>query len=436
MAVDVIMPAMGATQETGRLVRWLKQEGEPVVEGEALMEVETDKSVVEVEAPASGVLARVAASPGDDVPVGRTIALILRPDEAPSPSGEAPRGRRGVASARRDAQPEQLLEMLGRGPASARRDSSPGGETPARPPRPRAASDRKAKKPASRAAAASASAPRGATGRKPASPAARRLAVEKGVDLARVTGAGPEGAVLARDVLSAASGASTAVASDPAVGYVPLHRMRRVIGERMAWSKQTAPHFYLNMDVDMTAVEVRRSALQQQGVRPAPSINDFVLGAVSRALSESPAMNAVWTDRGVERFAEVDLGVAVALEDGLVAPVIRNADRLGLHELARRSRELANRARSGKLAPADCEGGAFTVSNLGMFGVDSFAAIINPPQSGILAVGRVAPRVVPRGEDIAVRPMMTMTLSADHRVVDGAIGARFLQRVKQRLEEP
>ena len=359
MAVDVIMPAMGATQETGRLVRWLKQEGASVVEGEALMEVETDKSVVEVEAPASGVLARVAASPGDDVPVGRTIALILRPDEAPSPSG-----------------------------------------------------------------------------RKPASPAARRLAVEKGVDLARVTGAGPEGAVLARDVLSAASGASTAVPSDPAVGSVPFHRMRRVIGERMARSKQTAPHFYLDMDVDMTAVEVRRSALQQQGVRPSPSINDFVLGAVSRALSESPAMNAVWTDRGVERFAEVDLGVAVALEDGLVAPVIRNADRLGLHELARRSRELASRARSGKLAPADCEGGAFTVSNLGMFGVDSFAAIINPPQSGILAVGRVAPRVVPRGEDIAVRPMMTMTLSADHRVVDGAIGARFLQRVKQHLEEP
>lgn len=367
MAVDVIMPAMGAAQETGRLVRWLKQEGEAVVEGEALMEVETDKSVVEVEAPASGILARVAASPGDDVPVGRTIALILRPDEAPSPSGEAPRG---------------------------------------------------------------------ATGRKPASPAARRLAVEKGVDLARVTGAGPEGAVLARDVLSAASGASAAVPSDPAVGSVTFHRMRRVIGERMARSKQTAPHFYLNMDVDMTAVEVRRSELRQQGVRPAPSINDFVLGAVSRALSESPAMNAVWTDRGVERFAEVDLGVAVTLEDGLVAPVIRNADRLGLRELARRSRELASRARSGKLAPADCEGGAFTVSNLGMFGVDSFAAIINPPQSGILAVGRVAPRVVPRGEDIAVRPMMTMTLSADHRVVDGAIGARFLQRVKQHLEEP
>ena len=370
MAVDVIMPAMGATQETGRLVRWLKQEGASVVEGEALMEVETDKSVVEVEAPATGLLARVAASPGDDVPVGQVIALIVRPDEAPSPSGEAPRKRRHPA------------------------------------------------------------------GRKPASPAARRLAVEKGVDLARVTGAGPEGAVVARDVLSAASDASTAAVSDAAVGSVPLHRMRRVIGERMTQSKRTAPHFYLNMDVDMTGVEARRGELRQQGVRPAPSINDFVLRAVSLALSESPAMNAVLTDRGLERFTEVNLGVAVALEDGLVAPVIRNADRLGLRELARRSRELASRARSGKLEPADCEGGAFTVSNLGMFGVDSFAAIINPPQSGVLAVGRTAPRVVPHGQDIAVRSMMTLTLSADHRMVDGAIAARFLQRVKQHLEAP
>lgn len=414
MAVDVIMPAMGATQETGRLVRWLKQEGASVVEGEALMEVETDKSVVEVEAPATGVLAHVAASPGDDVPVGQVIALIVRPDEVPSPSSEASRKRRRLAS--------------------ARRDSSPGGETPAPPPWPREASDRRPKKPAARAAAAPA--PRRTTGRTPASPAARRLAVERGVDLARVTGTGPEGAVVARDVLSAASEASTAVASDAASGSVPLHRMRHVIGERMTQSKRTAPHFYLNMDVDMTGVEARRSELRQQGVRPAPSINDFVLRAVSRALSESPAMNAVLTDRGLERFTEVNLGVAMALEDGLVAPVIRNADRLGLRELARRSRELASRARSGKLEPADCEGGAFTVSNLGMFGVDSFAAIINPPQSGILAVGRAAPRVVPRGQDIAVRSMMTLTLSADHRVVDGAIGARFLQRVKQHLEEP
>lgn len=438
MAVDVIMPAMGATQETGRLVRWLKQEGASVVEGEALMEVETDKSAVEVEAPATGVLARVAASPGDDVPVGQVIALIVRPDEDSSPSDEARRGRRRPAPARRDSSPggetpdvTEPTRDIGEG---ARLDSSPGGETPAPPPRPREASDRKSKKPAARAAAAPA--PRRTTGRKPASPAARRLAVEKGVDLARVTGTGPEGAVVARDVLSAASDASTAGASDAAAGSVPLHRMRCVIGERMTQSKRTAPHFYLNMDVDMTGVEARRSELRQQGVRPAPSINDFVLRAVSLALSESPAMNAVLTDRGLERFTEVNLGVAVALEDGLVAPVIRNADRLGLRELARRSRELASRARSGKLEPADCEGGAFTVSNLGMFGVDSFAAIINPPQSGILAVGRAAPRVVPRGEDIAVRSMMTLTLSADHRVVDGAIGARFLQRVKQHLEAP
>jgi pyruvate dehydrogenase E2 component (dihydrolipoamide acetyltransferase) len=200
-------------------------------------------------------------------------------------------------------------------------------------------------------------------------------------------------------------------------------------------SKQTAPHFYLNMDVDMSGVEARRMALKRQASEPVPSINDFILRAVAQALAESPSMNAAWTEAGIEQFNEVNLGVAVAVEDGLVVPVIRHADRLGLDELAQLSSELADRAQERKLKPADYQGGTFTVSNLGMFGVDSFTAIINPPQCAILAVGRVAPRVVPHAGDIAVRPMMTMTLSADHRVVDGAIGARFLQRVKQRLEE-
>ena len=235
---------------------------------------------------------------------------------------------------------------------------------------------------------------------------------------------------MARDVLSMDPGVAAG-----AVAPVAPSRMRRVIGERMTLSKQTAPHFYLNMDVDMAGVEARRSALKQQAAAPVPSINDFILRAVAQALAESPSMNAAWTDAGIERFSEVNLGVAVAVEDGLVVPVIRHADGLGLDELARRSSELAARAQERKLQPAHYQGGTFTVSNLGMFGVDSFTAIINPPQCGILAVGRVAPRVVPRDGDIAVRPMMTMTLSADHRVVDGAIGARFLQRVKQGLEE-
>ena len=389
MAVNVIMPAMGATQETGRLVRWLKQEGDSVTRGEMLMEVETDKSVVEIEAPASGTLTRVTASPDDDIPVGQTIALIVEPGEAVS----------GPEKSR----------------ASARRRKGP---PPAR----------KATKSPVTATAVLATSLK--PGRTLASPAAKRLAKERGLNLESVAGTGPEGAVVARDVLSAAAGPAAEAGAS-----VPLSRMRRLIGERMTSSKQTAPHFYLNMDVDMTGVEARRDALKQQGAGPVPSINDFILKAVSQALAESPAMNAAWTDGEIRRFTEVNLGVAVAVDEGLMVPVIRNADRFGLDELARRSRELATQAQSGRLKPADYQDGTFTVSNLGMFGVDSFVAIINPPQCGILAVGRVAPRVVPHGGDIAVRSMMTMTLSADHRVVDGAIGARFLQRVKQHLEE-
>ena len=391
MAVNVIMPAMGATQETGRLVRWFKQEGDSVSKGEMLMEVETEKSVVEVEAPASGVLARVTASPDDDIPVGQVIALIVEPGESLTPQRETP-----APSGRRRRQPPARKATKLRATAKTEAGTGSG------------------------------------TDRILASPAAKRLAREKGLDLAGVHGTGPEGAVVARDVLSLAPGTQAeAGAGTP----VPLTRMRRLIGERMASSKQTAPHFYLSMDVDMTGVEARRDALKQQGEAPIPSVNDFILKAVGLALAESPAMNASWTDQGIEQHGEVNVGMAVAVEDGLVVPVIRNADKLPLEELALRSRELATQAQNRKLTPANYQDGTFTVSNLGMFGVDSFTAIINPPQSGILAVGRVAPRVVLDGDDIAVRPMMTMTLSADHRVVDGTIGARFLQRVKQHLED-
>jgi pyruvate dehydrogenase E2 component (dihydrolipoamide acetyltransferase) len=212
--------------------------------------------------------------------------------------------------------------------------------------------------------------------------------------------------------------------------------MRRIVGERMTKSKQTVPHFYLSMDVDMTAVTRRRSALKEKGEELVPSINDFILSASARALKDFPSLNASVTDHGVEIYSDINIGVAVALEEGLVVPVIRNGDRLSLQELAKESRELAEKAQTKKLFPLDYEGGTFTVSNLGMFGVDNFVAIINPPQCAILAVGQVAPRVVPYGEGIAVRPMMTMSLSADHRVVDGAIAARFLQEIKRLLERP
>jgi pyruvate dehydrogenase E2 component (dihydrolipoamide acetyltransferase) len=210
--------------------------------------------------------------------------------------------------------------------------------------------------------------------------------------------------------------------------------MRRIVGERMTKSKQTAPHFYLTMDVDMTEITRRRSALKEKGESVIPSINDYILSACARALRDFPSLNAAFTDHGVEIYSDINIGMAVALDEGLIVPVIRNADRLSLEELAKKSRELADKAQKKKLFPLDYDGGTFTVSNLGMLGVDAFVAIINPPQCAILAVGQVAARVVPYGEGIAVRPMMTLSLSADHRVVDGAIGARFLQQLKRLLE--
>jgi pyruvate dehydrogenase E2 component (dihydrolipoamide acetyltransferase) len=264
----------------------------------------------------------------------------------------------------------------------------------------------------------------------PASPAARRIAREQGLDLGTLRGTGPNGAVLAEDVLRAAD-------AKRGVGeIVPLTAMRRVIAERMAHSKQTAPHFYLNMDVDMTEVNRKRTEWKEKAEKIVPSINDFILWAAARSLRDFPSLNSTLSARGVQVLSDINIGLAVAVEDGLVVPVIRDADRLSLRELAQRSRELAEKAQHKKLFPSDYEGGTFTVSNLGMFGVDSFIAIINPPQCAILAVAQVAPRVVPDGEKIAVRAMMTMTLSADHRIVDGVVGARFLQEVKRSLEKP
>ena len=212
--------------------------------------------------------------------------------------------------------------------------------------------------------------------------------------------------------------------------------MRRIVGQRMTQSKQSAPHFYISMDVDMSAVGKLRSQWKERGDGSVPSLNDFILQATAHALKEFPSMNSSFTAQGIQQHSDINIGVAVALDEGLVVPVIRNADRLSLLELAKQSHDLADKAQSKKLFPLDYEGGTFTVSNLGMLGVDSFTAIINPPQAAILAVGRVAPRVVTDGDGIEIKSMMTATLSADHRVVDGASAARFLLNVKRALEAP
>jgi pyruvate dehydrogenase E2 component (dihydrolipoamide acetyltransferase) len=392
MATNVIMPALGVAQQTGTLLKWFKAEGESVSKGEPLMEIETDKATVEIEAPGSGVLTQVIAKPGDEVPVGQRIAFILAPGE-----------------------------------------ESPADAMPAAAPRPATKTKETESKPAAKSPSVSVSVTTN-SGRILASPAAKRIAREKGVALTSLKGSGPEGSILAEDVLRAAPDVPGVAAPITADQILPLSPMRRIVGERMTQSKQGAPHFYLNMDIDMSAVTKLRSEAKQQGEVTPPSINDFILHACAHALKDFPSLNASFSEAGIKLHADIHLGMAVALEEGLVVPVIRNADRLSLAELAARSRDLVDKAQKKKLFPLDYEGGTFTVSNLGMLGVDSFTAIINPPQCAILAVGRVAPRIVADDGMFAIKPVMTATLSADHRVIDGAIAARFLKHVKEDLE--
>ena len=406
MPTDVIMPALGVAQQTGTLLKWFKSPGQAVSKGEPLMEIETDKATVEIEAAASGILAEVAAKAGDEVPVGQRIALILAPGEEagpaavhgphpkPLPKGEVKMGTRSIPNEETPSESHPLARGEGRGEGSA-------------------------------------------TKRVLASPAAKRIAGEKGIPLAGIHGSGPEGSVLAEDVLrvaQAAGGGDPGVRSASKAELLPLSAMRRVVGQRMTQSKQSAPHFYISMDIDMTSVLALRNGWKESGHLPIPSINDFILRACAGALRTFPAANATYSEQGIKIHADINIGMAVALEEGLVVPVIRRADQLTLADLAMQTRELASKAQSKKLFPLDYEGGTFTVSNLGMLGVDSFIAIINPPQCAILAVGRVAPRVVTDGDGIEIRSMMAATLSADHRVLDGVTAARFLQAMKQELE--
>jgi pyruvate dehydrogenase E2 component (dihydrolipoyllysine-residue acetyltransferase) len=395
MPTNVIMPALGVAQQTGTLLKWLKAEGQSVSKGEPLMEIETDKATVEIEAPASGVLAHMIAQAGDEVPVGQRIALILAPGESPETEAKSS-----------EPTPTPNKAKIFAPPAAPKTTPLAASMTPNR-------------------------------GRVLASPAAKRIAQEKGVNLASLQGSGPEGSVLADDVLRAAT---TELPHRPAIPeaekIIPLTPMRRIVGERMTQSKLSAPHFYISMDIDMSAVGKLRTEWRQRDDGVIPSINDFILLACARALKDFPLVNSTYTEQGIKLQSEINIGMAVALDEGLVVPVIRNADRLSLTELATQSRQLADKAQNKKLFPLDYEGGTFTVSNLGMLGVDSFTAIINPPQAAILAVGRVAPRVIVEEGMFAIKSMMTATLSADHRIVDGAMAARFLQNVKKLLENP
>jgi pyruvate dehydrogenase E2 component (dihydrolipoamide acetyltransferase) len=427
LATNVIMPALGVAQQTGTLLKWFKAEGQAVTKGEPLMEIETDKATVEIEAAASGTLAGVTAKPGDEVPVGQRIALILAPGEVASAAALQDPHPRIASGAGSRPHPNPLPEGEGKsearlGPLSERPSR---GDRPVAPTLPVGEGRGEGRSPV--------------RGKILASPAAKRIAKEQGIDLRSLRGSGPEGSVLAEDVLRAAQAQSRddrpVAPTSTAPDLVPLSPMRRIVGQRMTQSKQGAPHFYLSMDIDMTMVIKVRTELKERGDESIPSINDFILLACARALKDFPSMNSSYTEQGIKVHADINIGMAVALEEGLVVPVIHNADRLTLTQLTQKSRELAGKAQTKKLFPLDYEGGTFTVSNLGMLGVDSFIAIINPPQCAILATGRVAPRVVADEIGMMIRPKMTATLSADHRVVDGAGAARFLQTVKRQLEK-
>jgi pyruvate dehydrogenase E2 component (dihydrolipoamide acetyltransferase) len=386
MAISVVMPALEMAQETGKVISWLKKEGEAVAKGEPLLEVETDKAVMEIESPGDGVLAGVKAQPGAEVPVGRTIAWIVRPGEAP-PADEAPveSGRRAVATGAPVAAPSAAVaKAVGR--------------------------DIKI------------------------SPKARRLAAERGVDLSRVNGSGPGGEILASDILAG-------VESHPGSLSLPAHRspIARLMAERTTQSWTTVPHFFVVRDVEAGAlIELRESLAagieQSRGVKL--TYTDLLVALVSRVLLKHPRMNASWAGDAIRTNADVNVGVAMAVDDGVVAPVIHHADKADLGEIAVERRDLTERARTGKLRPSDIAGGTFTISNLGMFGVDAFSAIITPPQAAVLAVGRISERVVPVDGAPGIRPMMTLTLASDHRVVDGARAAEFLRDVFEAIGNP
>lgn len=388
MPISVVMPALEMAQETGKLISWLKKEGQEVAKGEPLLEVETDKAVLEVEAPGDGVLAGIKAQEGDVIPVGQTIAWLVAPGEKP-PAEAAP-----VASAARSGAPAARAATA---PASVSEPVAPAGAK--------------------------------------ISPKARRLAREYSVDLSKVRGTGPEGAITTDDVLAAVEPAASAV-PPPAPAAGTLSSIARLMAERTTQSWTTAPHFYLTRDVDATAligVRARLASTVEKDSGAKLSHTDLLVVLVGRVLTRHPRLNGTWTGSSLQASREVNMGVAVAVKDGVVAVVIPNADKALLTEISAQLRVKAERARAGKLHPADISGATFTISNLGMYGVDSFHAIITPPQAAVLAVGRIADRVVAVNGQPEVRPMMTLTLSCDHRVVDGAQAALFLKDLAEAI---
>jgi pyruvate dehydrogenase E2 component (dihydrolipoamide acetyltransferase) len=442
---DVAMPRLSDSMEEGTILKWLKSDGDEVSKGDELVEIETDKANMTYEADLEGTL-KIVAQEGDTLPVGDTIARI---GEGAEGDGAAPaeREREEGGDDGGGAEPEQATAT-----AEAEPEAPEGGEDEA-----------------PTESAEPAAAPDGGNGRIKASPVARRMARELGLELGRVQGTGPGGRIVKADVEAAArgDGAAAAPAEAPAAEPAPaepeperaapppvvsgdaetgkgqtttqdLTRLQQTVARRMAESKATAPDFILNVDVDMEeAVELRArlKAAAAEG-QPVPSFNDFVVKACALALVDFPRANGAYRDGKFELYSRVNVGVAVAGQDALVVPTVFDADRKSLGQIARESRALAERVRAGAITPPELSSGTFTVSNLGMFGIQSFTAVINPPQGAILAVGVMAPTPVVRDGEVVVRNIMRITLSCDHRILYGADAAEFLGRIRERLENP
>jgi pyruvate dehydrogenase E2 component (dihydrolipoamide acetyltransferase) len=467
MATKVFMEALSPTMEEGRLVKWLKNEGDAVASGDPLAEVETDKAIMELVARGEGVLRKRLIGEGESRPVGTLVGVIAAPDEnIDALVAEGGGAQAGGASAAEPATPApaQATPATG-GRARAKPPEQPVAQTEDAAPTPAAAqppppsrggavAPSQARAPERRPSAPAPAKQRGAAdgarsgngGRVRSSPLARRLASEQGLDLGQVQGSGPGGRIIKRDIEEAAAQTPPAAvepairpAAAAAVGDfedVALTQIRKTIARRLSESIGPIPTFYLTAEVDVTRMAEARSAMAAEGDEFKASFNDIILKAVATALREHREVNAHWLGDRIRYHNRVHVGMAVATDEGLIVPVIFDADQKSLREIGAEARELAKRARERKLTPEQYTGGTFSVSNLGMFGIDQFTAIINPPEAGILAIGAIEEKPVVVDGAIVTRQRLRVTMSCDHRVIDGAVGARFLQTLRRMLENP
>jgi pyruvate dehydrogenase E2 component (dihydrolipoamide acetyltransferase) len=441
MATQVIMPKLSPTMEEGQLSRWLKKEGDKVSMGEPLAEIDTDKATMEMQALGSGVLRKILIAEGASAPLGQVIAIIGEPDEDISPLiTEAQAGQTaaptGVAA---EAKPAAEEKAAAPAQTTATPAATPTSDAPAA-----TGNGRQESQPVS-----------GGSGRLIVSPLAARMAAESGIDLRSVVGSGPSGRIIKRDVEGIISQGQSAPAAKATQLHAvprtfqasqtaeasafrdePASEMRRTIARRLVTSLGPVPHFFLTTEVEMDRAAEMRRGINELDPELKISVNDIIIKVAAAALIQHPQVNASFQDKVVRYYEHADIGVAVAIDEGLITPIVRAADQKSLGQIASEVRDLAGRARSRKLRPEEFLGASFSVSNLGMFGIDEFTAIINPPEAAILAVGAMSAKPVVRNNEIVVRQMMRVTMSCDHRVVDGATGAKFLQTFKKILENP